>query len=324
MSVREDELGGQADVANALAAMAEAEDPRAGIRERFLTPSIGGGRTVAVLATPLGEIRDTGWVICHSYGAEQVNLATHEVPVARRLAAAGFPVLRFHGQGYGDSELPPVGVCMASHLRDARDAAAVVLDATGVQKLAFFGARFGGTMAALAANELGAEAFVAWDPVIRGRSYARTLLTLSVMLQLMHGDRGGDAAPSPERVLLEKGVLDVQGFPLSRTLYEELLDLDLPGRIDAFGGRSLVVQVSKRPEPQAELQRLAERVRDLGGTGDFEVIVDDRANSFAEPRFRPAPGGRKVDIQEGLSRRLVSLTVDWAAASDVPVAEAGP
>ncbi len=322
MSARGERFGGQAEIEMALAAMAEAVDPRAGIRERFLTPTIGGGRTVAVLACPLAEIRDTGWVICHSYGMEQVNLATHEVPVARKLAGAGFPVLRFHGQGYGDSELAPDCVSIASHVRDARDAAAVLRETTGVANVAFLGARFGGTVAALVANELSAEAFIAWDPVARGRPYARTLLTLSVMLKLMHDEREDQDAPDPENLLREHGVLDVQGFPLTLELYEELLHLDLPQRIDSFRGRSLVVQISKRPEPRAELERLVARVRELGGAGDLEVIVDERANSFAEPRFRPVPGGRKVDLQEALAAQLLSMTVSWAAASPPPPARA--
>ena len=86
-----------------LDAMSEVIDERAGLRERFITTTIGGDQTVGVLATPLGEEKTTGWVICHSYGMEQVNLQTHEVPAARALAASGFPVIRYHGQGYGDS-----------------------------------------------------------------------------------------------------------------------------------------------------------------------------------------------------------------------------
>ena len=71
------------------------ESTRLGVRERFLTPTIGGAPTVAVLATPIGPPRQLGWVLCQSFGPEQDLFAGLEVPVVRALAAEGFPVLRF-------------------------------------------------------------------------------------------------------------------------------------------------------------------------------------------------------------------------------------
>lgn len=311
------------DVERALAALAEVEDRRAGIRERFLRPTIGGGATVAVLASPLGSRRSTGWVLCHSYGMEQVNLATHEVPIARALAAAGFPVIRYHGQGYGDSEFPADGVGVASHLRDAVDAAEVLGQTTGVTEIGFLGARFGGLVAALAADRLNASALVAWEPVVRGRAYARSLLTLSVMLQLMHQQRTGGDAPDPEKELRENGVLDVQGFPLSREMYEELGTLDLAEGLGSFRGRSLIVQISRGPDPRPELEGLVARLRELGGTSDLGVVVDERANNFAEPRYRPVGRGHKADTQAEMGRNLLARTMQWCApGADSPSEEA--
>ena len=207
------------------------DDDRTDVRERFITPTIGGGRTVGVLATPSGRMRTTGWVVCHSFGMEQVNLQTHEVPAARALAASGFPVLRYHGQGYGDSESRPTNVGLRSHVRDAIDAAEVLVAETGVRSLAFLGARAGGAVAALTAVQLGAEGLVLWEPVVHGLPYVRALLRLAVMLQLMHGERTDEGARDPEAVMRERGFLDVQGFPLTAETYDELASLDLAERI---------------------------------------------------------------------------------------------
>src|SRR5438105_5545724 len=76
-------------------------DRRIGIEERFLQPVLAGDRTIAVLSTPLDGPRSLGWVICHSFGMEQIHLQPLEVAAARRLAAAGFPSLRFHAPGCG-------------------------------------------------------------------------------------------------------------------------------------------------------------------------------------------------------------------------------
>lgn len=59
------------------------KDREAGIGEEFLRPEVGGARTVAVLTKPLGEAHDTGWVVCHSFGGEQMHLSRLEVMVAR-------------------------------------------------------------------------------------------------------------------------------------------------------------------------------------------------------------------------------------------------
>lgn len=321
VSVRGSMLGDDA-VARSLASLAEAEDPGAGIRERFLTPTIGGGRTVAVLAMPLGDRRPTGWVVCHSYGMEQVNLATHEVSAARRLAAQGFPVLRYHGQGYGDSELPAEGVGLDSHLRDALDAAEVLVQTAGVTEIGFLGARFGGSVAALAADRLGTAALVAWDPVVRGSSYARSLLTLSVLFELMHRQRG-EEAPDPKHVLEERGVLDVQGLPLTREMHQELVGFDLVERLASFRGRSLVVQVSKGTQPRPDVERLVARLRDLGGTSDLQVVTDERANQFGEPRYRPASGGHKFDTQALLGEALIAGMAGWCADESRASGDAG-
>ncbi len=76
---------------------------RLGVAERFVDLELSSGRTVGVLSTPLDGAREVGWVICHGFGTEQVDLQATDAAVARGVAAAGYPVLRFHSLGYGDS-----------------------------------------------------------------------------------------------------------------------------------------------------------------------------------------------------------------------------
>src|SRR6476619_7921264 len=80
------------------------EDPQRGISEEFIRPEIGGARTVAVLSRPLGEQAPLSWVICHSFGREQTVLTLVDVAIARALSSRGFPVLRYQGRGYADSD----------------------------------------------------------------------------------------------------------------------------------------------------------------------------------------------------------------------------
>src|SRR6266508_2132301 len=61
------------------------EDPVAGYSETFIQPRLGGGATVGVLSRPLGPSAGTGWVICHSFGIEQVHLGRMDVIAARAM-----------------------------------------------------------------------------------------------------------------------------------------------------------------------------------------------------------------------------------------------
>lgn len=298
-----------------LEALRSYEDPRSGIRERFLTPTIGAGRTVAVLATPIGDIGSIGWIVCHSFGQDQINLQPFEVPMARRLAASGHPVLRFHVQGYGDSELPPEHISLRSHVDETIEAARLLASTAGVARVGLVGARFGGAVAALAADELEASALVMWEPMVKGRAHMQALVRLGVMTELVNRTRTQASARDPMEVLKEDGVLDVQGFPLRREVFEEVSNANLLTELTRFRGRSLVVQVSRSSTQRPALVQLVERLRELGGDSRLEVITNGKADKFGQPRFMGRGDGTKADTQSSLADGLASATVSWAGAS---------
>ncbi len=281
-----------------------------GIVEEFLTPTIGGGRTVAVLARPLSGTASMGWVICHSFGLEQVFLQPLETPFARGLAAAGCAVLRFHCQGYGDAELTAEHISMRSHIDDSLKAVELLTSVTQIDHIGLMGARFGGTVAALVADRLEAQAMILWDPIVSGRTYMRTMARLSVMTELLTHRRSSNSA-DPLTVLREKGALDVQGFPLRREVFEEISKVDLPSDLLRFKGDSLLVQVSRSATVRPGLQLLSHRLEELGGNARSEVVTDRAADKFGRPRFRSRAAGKKVDTQSTLAQSLISRTLSW-------------
>ncbi|HEX9123006.1 MAG TPA: hypothetical protein VF984_06550, partial [Actinomycetota bacterium] len=252
-----------------LAALAEHrsfEDRRAGIRERFLAPSIGGAATTAILSEPLAEPAPMGWVVCHSFWIEQINLGWFDAQLARGLAAAGFPVLRYHGQGYGDSDRGVEEIGVGSHLGDAIDADRVLRQETGIAVVGFAGARFGGTVAAMAADRSMAAAVAMLQPAVRGRAYVRSLERNLYLEQMpTKGGGGPDAA---------EGADDGETFVLQRESVKEVSALGLLDELRSFQGSSLVLQVSRTSEPQADLKGLVDHLGSLGGRVCFEVVED--------------------------------------------------
>jgi pimeloyl-ACP methyl ester carboxylesterase len=306
------------------------EHPALGIRERFLTPEVGGAPTVAVLAEPLeGPVADLGWIVCHSQGHEQRFVEPLEIDLARGLAARGFPVLRFFCQGYGDSDLVGPETSLSTHLRDTADAAALMGE-LGCSRLGFTGARFGAIVAALAAERHDAQGLILWDPIGTGRTYIRHLLrqdaisavTLRAQLEgWSWGEGQRNAKPAresdPEAQLAQHGAIAVDGLTINRRAYEELVAVDLLADLRSFSGDALVVQVSRNTTPRADILRLVDHLGSLGGTASFEAIAPVQGESaIGSARYLARgddPDGRlKRDLQEQLARTLVTGAGDWS------------
>jgi pimeloyl-ACP methyl ester carboxylesterase len=288
------------------------EDPRRGIRERFLQPTLGGGRTVAVLSEPLGEARGLGWVLCHSFGSEQIHLQPLEVAAARALASAGFPALRFHAPGYGDSEVSQMDVGADAHLDALLGAVQVLRDEAAVTA-GIIGARFGGTLAAIAAERLGARALVVWDPVVDGARYMSRLLRGEAAADLAVTQE--DALPpaeAPSQILAAHGLVQAQGFPLRRVMFDAISGIDLRREIRSFDGDALVLQVSRTPAVRADIWHLADRLGGAGGRCTVDGVVDRSAPLFGDGRYRLTERGTKRDAQAAMSREIVERTVRWA------------
>jgi pimeloyl-ACP methyl ester carboxylesterase len=289
------------------------EDRDRGIRERFLKLQVGGASTIGVLSEPLENPRAPAWVVCHSFGLEQIALKSIETPVARRLSEAGFPVLRFHSQGYGDSELPVDQVTLQTHVRDTIDAVAELTRATGTREVGLMGAKFGGAVAALAAERVNAAALALWHPVVSGDKYIRALMRQSTLSDIAAYPTGrGLARPDDlEKTLEADGTVDLQGFPVSRVAFEAFRSMDLEKQLSSFRGSSFIVQISATPKVSSELNRLVERLRELGGECAFEVVTHARARVFGGARFR-VNGDHKIDTQGDLLQDLADQTVSWS------------
>ena len=289
------------------------EDPSTGIRERFLTPEIGGGRTVAVLSEPLSKTHPIGWVVCHSFGLEQDNLQTFEVGMARRLAGSGFSVLRYQSQGYGDSELPVEHATLESHVRGAVDAASLLMRTPGISGVGLIGAKFGGSVALLAAERVSASAAVLLHPVVRGRPYMQALIRSGLIAGLSGDGSGPSHREDPIEAMQRAGYADVLGFPLRPEVFDEISELDLTRAVRSFGGRSLVMQISRSANPRKEVEQLVERLRTLGGECRLEVVMDEGALRFGLPRFRTVSATTKTDLLADLSEMITAAVVSWCA-----------
>jgi pimeloyl-ACP methyl ester carboxylesterase len=291
------------------------EDPVAGFSEEFIQPRLGLGQTVAVLSRPLGQSASVGWVICHAFGMEQIHVSRLDVITARTLASAGFPVLRFAGQGYGDSEHGMESVGLSSHLAEAGDAVELMRQQDGIEQVGVLGARFGGAVAALTAERLGLPYIGLWDPIVRGKQYVREILRSEVLSGILESGDGGGAAHIEEmrQELESKGWTDIKGWPLSRQAYEEIAEFDIAGPLARYAGTALVVALSRTTRVPTHLAKLTEIISAGEGTASLQLVQDASATQFGQFRWRAVEGGRsKRDSQLELNEKIAEVTTAWA------------
>jgi pimeloyl-ACP methyl ester carboxylesterase len=282
-----------------------------GYRERFSTPTIGGGTTVAVHSEPLDPTAPVSWVVLHSFGPEQDNLAAFDALLCRALAAAGHATVRYHAQGHGDSELGPEALGVEDQVAGALEAVELARRETTSGVVGLIGVRFGGAIAALAAARADVGALVLVDPITKGRAFLRSLVRMDLATEVTLGSKAPVRKGDPFEVAKSEGVLDIEGFavPWPAVVEFEALDLlkaTIPSAIPA-----LVVQISRSDAPRDDLRRLVER---LGSRASLEVVVDDDAFRFGLPSWRLAgPDGpsQKVDSLAGLAGAVVRRTVHW-------------
>lgn len=276
------------------------EDVARGISERFCTLRLSAGRTIGVLSTPSTHPRTAGWVICHSFGPEQTPLYMTEVHIARTLAAVGFPVLRFHCQGYGDSEDLDSGISLAGHLRDSGEVVEQMPALAGVDEVGLIGLKFGGVVASLLAQRLALPYCALIAPPVTGRQYLAKLLRLEAVTDVTSG-----VAPAVGRPT------GLKGHMMNADALEEIHELDLLVALRAFHARALIVQISTTDRPQGALERLRHHLQELGAPTAFAVVTDRAAARFGYDHYERVESRVAADAFARLNAALAQSVMDW-------------
>jgi pimeloyl-ACP methyl ester carboxylesterase len=291
------------------------EQRERGFRERFSTPTIGGGRTVAVHTEPLDRVVPVTWVVLHSFGPEHDNLAAFDASLCRALAASGHAAVRYHRQGHGDSELGSDALGVEAQVAGALDAIGLARDGAGSGGVGLIGVRFGAAIAALAAARTDVGALVLIDPVTSGRAFLHTLVRLDRTSEVSLDSDATVRKDDPFQVAQAEGVLEIEGIGVPWSAVVEFGSLDLL-RVDVpTDTPALVLQVSRSDVPRDGLRRLTDR---LGTRAVLDVVVDEDALRFGLPPWRVVGDRQKVDSLAGLTSAVVERTVRWCVREAAP------
>jgi pimeloyl-ACP methyl ester carboxylesterase len=241
-------------------------------------------------------------VHCHSLGVEQVTCYRAEVLFARAAAAAGFPVLRYHARGHGDSAGDFAAVTLESLTEDALAAAAEALRRSGATRVVWLGVRFGGLVAA-AALPRGPEAagLALWEPVHAPRDYFRAQLRGLLYSQVAEGKKPSATVDDLMARLDGDGHVDVHGYYLHRALADSVRDESLPRRLESWRGPTFLAQIEQRRSFSPAHTALVESLTARGARVETMKVPEE-------------PGWHMVANPAWTSPELVAATAEWLRA----------
>ncbi len=177
---------------------------------------------------------ECGVVMCGTVGFEKQMFHRSWRFLAERLAAEGYPTLRFDYPGSGDScgnDTDPGA--LDAWLASIEQAVGWLRANAGVQRVALCGIHLGGLLAAAAAARIGdIERLVLLAPMLSGRSYARTLALAT---------KSGGVSPMAGA---EAGYVEAFGLRLHETTLQALRPLDIARLSRLPASKALILSAS--------------------------------------------------------------------------------
>lgn len=219
-----------------------------------------GRQLFGVFHSPQNRTRKTAFVFCHPYAEEKLWAHRSYVNLARDMAARGYPVLRFDFMGHGDSMGDFANGDIDSRIDDVSRGIKQILSLSDAESVALFGLRFGGTMAALAAELCQEVSFlILWQPIVDGGQYMQEILRSNLSTQMaVYGRVQTNRKELVEQMRNGESV-DVDGYLLTGRIYDQAEQVHLDQREVNRSIPALIVQVSRKEDapPDPKLKILA-------------------------------------------------------------------
>lgn len=247
-------------------------------------------------------VRDTAVLICSPWGPDEVASYRPRRAWAQRLAASGYPALRFDLPGVGNSSGTPGDPGLVGAWVSAVGTTAEWLRATsGCSRIVALGLGLGGLLAREAiAGGAGIDDLALWAAPKNGRAFTREMRNFAQLQSWSVEDGAGSEMPA--------GWLEVDGLVLSEETLSGLEGMD-PGAAAKAPARSLLIGRNSGQAPKA----IAEQLERAGS----EVTVDEGGRWGA---FVSHPESARLPVEIA---RSFETWLDAAAGSSTTEIEPG-
>ena len=217
-------------------------------------------------------------VFCPPFAEEEKCSRRLYVDLARSLAPRGVASLRLAYAGTGDSQGEFSDFSLEGAVADVTDALTWLRDTLQPAALAVFGLRLGGSLALQAAGaEPGVDRVALWAPVTNGRSYVRMNFRRKAIRQMINtgatqGQEAVKATPDTGSDPDPAGIFDFDGYPVARTLWDEMERLRLAPQA-GWAGQCLVVSVGPADRPTPDCVALANSLTEAASQVELRNVV---------------------------------------------------
>jgi exosortase A-associated hydrolase 2 len=227
------------------------------MEEHFFFKNSSGKELFGVIHCP-EKPSAKGVLICHPLFEEKLHVHRVLVDFSRLLSSSGFIAMRFDYYGDGDSQGEFEEATLETRLNDISSALDFFRKKTSIDKIALLGVRFGATLASLSAEkkEL-SDALILWAPILKGNDYLLQLLRMNLTHQVVAYKKVLYTREELIKGLNEGKKINVEGYEITRELYEQVSKVDLLDKDKKFKGKTLLFQLSQNSDAfEPELEKL--------------------------------------------------------------------
>ena len=199
-----------------------------------------------------------GLVLCAPFAEEKIRTLRVYVSLARALARCGVAATCFDYYGDGDSEGEFEDAGFDDRLKDITAVFHDFQARHALSKVGLLGLRWGGTLAALAAEELQPAVLILWEPIVDTSKYFFDHLRSSIATQMLID---GKISHKREDLVtsLEAGkTIMVEGYNLNGDFFCCARETGLKDHRPRYSDPALIVQLAGNPAHlNPELEKLA-------------------------------------------------------------------
>jgi exosortase A-associated hydrolase 2 len=261
-------------------------------------------RLFSVLHHPLDTSSiqcETGIVFCDPFAEEKLWAHRVFVNLARLLSKQSYWILRFDCMGHGDSDGNYADTTVETQLSDIREAVTVLRKRTKVKRVILLGARFGGTLAALAAagNDQ-VHAIILWNPIINGEKYFQECLRSNLTTQMTTYHKINYTREQMVKDLLGGKMVTIDGYLISPEFYKQISQIRLDEAMRSYNKPLLMIQIHKEEAVRIdkELQGFYEKLKEADKPADFITVKGE-------------PFWRELKIFPQKEDVLFNKTLEW-------------
>ena len=218
------------------------------MEEHFYFKNISGKELFGIIHSP-EKPSTKGVLICHPLFEEKLHVHRVLVDFSRLLSSSGFSVMRFDYYGDGDSQGEFEEATVQTRLADIGAALEFFRKKSPLEKIVLLGVRFGATLASVFAEKGNSiDALVLWSPVITGDDYLQHLLRINLTHQVVVYKKILYTREELVRGLEEGKKINVEGYEITRELYQQVSRLNLLSADKSFKGKTLLLQFCSNSE----------------------------------------------------------------------------